>query len=181
MRAARILWWSLVAMIVLSVAVSSARAELPGIDKCAIRISGPRLTGAGKKAYLWAEFSLFCKRNMMEVGAYACLQEVEYPGDPGRPIECHAMQHRPYFQGNELVLTMVASCEYTTIPRYYYVSGYGWATFLPKDGGLSDQSPEIKSYNPLHPNTLWRKVLREKGSTRYCHISAKNMRWREVK
>lgn len=173
-----------VAVFVLLVGASIAKgsqAELPGIDKCGIRIEGPRLTGGGKKAYLWAEFSVVCKRNMTEVGAFACLQEVDYPGDPGRPVECHALEQRPYFQGNELVLTMVASCEYTTIPRYYYVSGYGWATFLPRDGGLSDQSPEIRSYNPLHPNTLWRKVMRAKGSVRYCHISAKNMRWREAK
>lgn len=182
MRTGIRVWICGVIMLLLIAGRADAAPPLSGgpADQCAVRIEGPRITG-GRKTYLWAEFSLYCKRPMAEVGAYACLQEVEYPNDPGRPVECHAIRHRPYFEGNEIVMTMIATCEYTTIPRFYYVSGYGWAIFLPTDGGQSGRSPGISSYNPLHPSTLWRKAIRAKGNVRYCHISAKNMRWREAK
>lgn len=143
-------------------------------DQCAVMPEGPKIVGAGKKAYIWAAFHAKCKRNMREVGVYACLMEDEYPGDPGRPVECAADRMFPYFMGDTLTITMVATCEYTTIPRYYEVSGYGWAIFLPGDGGLSARSPDVRSLP-------WKRVLRAGGSVRYCHISAKNMRWRMTK
>ena len=143
-------------------------------DQCAVHIEGPRLTGASNKAFLWSEFQTMCKRNMSQIGAYACLMEIEYPGDPGRPVECSADRERGYFAFEVFTLTMIATCEYTTIPRYYQVSGYAWAWFLPSDGGLFGKSPDIRSLP-------WKKVRTEKGNIRYCHISAKNMRWKTPK
>lgn len=157
-----------------SVAKSAPPASGGPADQCAVHIEGPRLTGSGKKSYLWAEFQTMCKRNMSQIGAYACLMEIEYPGDPGRPVECSADRMRGYFAFEVFTLTMIATCEYTTIPRYYQVSGYAWAWFLPGDGGLFGKSPSIRSLP-------WKKVRTEKGNVRYCHISAKNMRWKTPK
>lgn len=143
-------------------------------DQCAVMPEGPRIVGTLKKTYLSGAFHAKCKRNMREVGVYACLMEIEYPGDPGRPVECVADRMFPYFMNDTLTLTLVATCEYTTIPRFYVISGYGWGIFLPNDGGLPARSPEAKG-------RPFKRVLTQGGSVRYCHISAKNMRWKMPK
>lgn len=165
------------AVILLVLAVETGRTAPPASgpgDQCAVMPEGPRIIGAGKKAYIWAAFHAKCKRNMLEVGAYACLMEQDYPEDPGRPVECSADRTRPYFTPDDQMIVMIATCEYTTIPRFYEVSGYGWAIFLPTDGGLSARSPDARS-------RPWKRVIRKGGSVRYCHISAKNMRWKQAK
>ncbi len=164
---------ALAALLLPSVVRAAPPASGPG-DQCAVMPEGPKIIGVGAKTYLWAAFHAKCKRPMAQMGAYACLMEDEYPGDPGRPVECAADRMMPYFVGNTLTITMIATCEYTTIPRFYEVSGYGWAAFLPGDGGFSTRSPTVRSLP-------WKRVLRKGGSVRYCHISAKNMRWRMTK
>lgn len=149
--------------------------ELPG-DQCRVKAVGPLWTqGADGDAYMWGEFINQCKRPMLEMGAYACLEEVEYPGDAPRLISCSANRDRPVlYGGHETELFMIAICKYTTVPRYYQISGYGWAKFLPNDGGQIATSVKITS-------KTWKRVRLFKGNVRYCHIPNAYVKWRDHK
>jgi len=121
---------------------------------------------------MWAEFTNMCKRPMLEMGAYACLEELEYPGDNPRLISCHANRDRPVlYGGHETTVFMIATCKYTTIPRYYQISGYGWAKFLPADGGMTATSPYA------HSVKLWKRVRLFKGNVRYCDVASAYVKW----
>lgn len=141
-------------------------------DTCAVRAQGPRLT-PGKIAFLTGEFMNTCRRPMAQMGAYACIEELDWPQAPPRVIDCAATR-RLGTKPNALVsVKLRARCDYTTIKRWYRISGYGWAYFTAADGGAPAKSPTQRT--PVQ--AFWMAGTSKSGSERYCHISREDVTW----
>src|SRR5690606_32432564 len=75
-------------MVLAALALLVAPAGSSSGDVCAVKAQGPRLVGTGKRAFLTGEFMNTCRRAMAQMGAYACLEELDYPQAPPRVIDC---------------------------------------------------------------------------------------------
>jgi len=149
-------------------AALSVVAPASAADTCAVKAQGPRLTGKGKLAVLSGEFLNTCRRPMAQMGAYACLEELDYPEAPPRVIDCAASRVLATRANAIVAVKLRAKCDYTTIRRWYRISGYGWAHFTPADGGTPAKSPRQRT----PAQSFW-----SADSARYCHISKGGVTW----
>lgn len=120
-------------------------------------------------------FSNRCLDPVFEMGVYACLEEFDYPSAEPRIVECHVNAERLVFDVPRTIhVTMTALCEYTTIPRWYRISGYAWARSLPTDGGITYRSIQYDSKSMRKIRTTGGS----KGVLQYCHIPSDRVSWR---
>lgn len=165
----------LATLVALAVGSDSQASSKP---RCAVKNpEAPRILGSNPKGakFIWGEFLNRCLDPVLEMGSYACLEEIDNPGGPAKPIECHANIDRPVlFAPHETNVFMVAKCDYTSIPRYYQVTGYGWALSLPTDGGRKYKSTTQTS-------SKFGLQMNGKGAVHFCHISPAGTSWRNFR
>lgn len=172
----------LIAVSVTGTARSSSDATGSSKPRCAIQnLKPPRILGSDPKGqrFIWAEFVNVCKDPVLEMGTYACLEEIEIPGGPAVPVDCHANIDRTPFTmltPHETSVFMVAKCNYTTIPRYYQVTGYAWSVALVGQPPLLEefQTGKVKS-------GLWHLAKNGPGDVHFCDISPAGTSWRNFR
>lgn len=169
----------------LGMAPASLVARKP---RCAIKdVSPPHVvTGDGKvgftnQRYMVGEFINTCRDAVLEMGSQACLLEYDLPvSDDSTPVivECAANRERapftlitPVFED----LYLLAKCDYTTIPRMYAISGYGWAQSLPTDGAVKYVS------QPKRSGIVMADAKKSHALVHYCHVTAAGTTWRSFK
>lgn len=161
----------LLIVVVAGLIAAGAQAATPKGPRCAIKNPDPpKIINAGPETFLWGEFHNKCLDPVAEMGSYACLEEREYPEGPSRVVECHANVDRPVLLvPHQTDVFLTAKCDYTTIPRYYHISGYGWA--------ISIEAQRFRSARMTSGD--WGLAQSSKATKRFCHITARNAQWRD--
>lgn len=160
---------------------SSASAQAG--PRCATKNFTPLLEKRrGDLTYITGDFQNRCLDPVGMMGSYACLVEREADEKFVRLVECHANEDwlpatlkAPHMTS----VFMKAVCNYTTIPRFYYMTGYGWAISLPTDGSKKYMSQSQKGV-PQEFIRRYGSADNSKPTKLYCDISKKTAFWRNT-
>lgn len=166
----------LVLLVTLAALASTAVAQAHTGPRCAIKDPVPPpflINSTSGVAYLVGEFLNRCVDPVLVMGTYACLEEFDFPEDPKpRLVECHANVDTPVLIApHETNVFMAAVCDYTTIPRWYRITGYAWS--------ISLEAEPFKS-NPTS-SQKWSNAAHGASTKRFCHISKKGAKWKDVR
>lgn len=150
-----------------------------GVDRtrsprCAIKNPVPpvHVMGPPDWQFIGGEFHNRCLDAVAEMGVYACLEELEDPFARPRIIECFVNRDKPVFLAPHTTsVYMAAECRFTSIRRWYQMSGYGWAISLSQ---LPYRSPEYRT-------RLWTTpATGSRGVSLMCDIAGPaGVRWRD--
>lgn len=151
--------------------------------RCAIKNFTPMVEKRrGNITYITGDFHNRCLDPVGMMGSYACLVEREVDSKYVRLIECQANEDwlpTTMRAPHSTNVFMKAVCDYTTIPRFYYMTGYGWAISLPTDGSKKYMSKTQKGV-PQEFTSRYSNTGDSPPIKLYCHITKKSTFWRNT-